>query len=380
MSAMTKRVRLSLALAGATVAVLGCRLAVNELQDVESWLGCDECFRGEREAAARVGKRAVPLLARALREGPSARRRQLIDTRSFLAFRQRPIAGLDSIAYAAVVRANYVASVQERAAVSLADIGGDRALGALDAVLQNANAYRADVVAHVRALRRAAGQARFAFQVSPALVRVGDTVTVRAKTGTPFSGDELAILEDSAFSAPDLVVRREPDAIVFVAVGHPGTHVVSLTSLGPRSITEVFPLTITTLQDRSDRRAFACGSMRCQADSAEPIAVTPAQPYQTFLSLHGPTPLADDADLFRLSPGPARRLTAVLDWNGPANLDLRWLLCSTLQPVGNANGATAQRPERSSVLVPAGACWLLVVTMPNATAEPAFARLRVVSP
>jgi hypothetical protein len=89
----------------------------------------------------------------------------------------------------------------------------------------------------------------------------------------------------------------------------------------------------------------------------------------------------DTLDYFKLPPTSARQVTARLDWAGSANLDLHWRHCVTFAAVGNNDGATANNPEVTSVPIPAGQCWMILVQMISGSSTvPTFARLRLTSP
>ncbi len=360
----------------------GCHLSDQDFGVVEAWLTCDECLEGEREAVAAQGSRLVMLLSTALVDGPSAARRQLLRQKFIAAFPPLGVAGISADTYADSLVANYVAGFQERAAVSLSDIGGSRAMQALDRVLASPGNYRRDVVATVDALRSAMGATPFSGTLRPKVVRFGDTVFLYPPLGQPFTGDEFVTLTGAGFDSTEILLDLRPDQLAFAAVGEEGFHHLRVTSVGNTTRTESATLSIISVADRNDRRMLACTTFACRATNAEPVARA-SMPYQTFLALHRKVPSPDTLDYFRFEPSVDLPVTARLQWPaGSDSLDLTWRRCGVPNAlVGNLDGATpAANPEITSVTVPAGECWLLLVSLSSTSARSVFARLLLRSP
>ena len=356
------------------------RPSQHDRQAVDQWLTCDECINHERDSLRAIGSDGVAMLESAL-VGPSPYRREIMRDKFRQSYPAAPIAALSESQYINGLLANYVASYQKRAALGLASIGGSRARSALDeaSVASTSRGYRNDVVRTIEFARQTLEAIPFPGTVVPVRARFGDTVTLRAHQSEPFTGDELADLADGPFPPTSVFLSRNANELKFVAVGPPGVHTVAVSNVGTTTRTQIAVLTIGTMLDANDRQTLKCTNAHCDVDSAPPIPV-PALPYTTFLSLWRIPPRVDTLDVFRIPPGPARQITAHLDWFGDANLDLGWVRCSTYGAVGGTDGATAGKPENISVLIPAGECWTLTVTMRAGAADRAFAQLRVTSP
>lgn len=364
------------------VFLASCGLEREEYEAIDAWLSCDECIGDERAAVDSIGEDAVPTLARAVKEGPSPGRREIM-RRKFLERYPTPgPGGLSAAAYAAQLEANYVAGYRKRSAIALADIGGNKARDALrDALNDSAGrAYRPDVVRTILTALATTEMSTFGGSVIPSVVAFGDTVTVSEGAGLEWSGDEQIVLEGVPFAPADLIVSRTPASIKFLAVGDVGTYPLGVTSLGPDSVTQIGNVTIRSLVDASDRGKILCPTVACAADSAAAVV---AFPYTVFLSLWTTPPRPDTVDLLQFRPFPPETLTvtARLDWPTSANFDLRWRRCMPFGAVvGNETGATTANPESSTVMIPGGECWVLLVSLRPQHPRPEFARLRLTSP
>jgi hypothetical protein len=349
---------------------------------VDAWLNCDECINGERDSVIAMGDAAVGLLESAL-EGPSAERRNIMEAKFD---RSYPInlgpAAVTKSQYVSRLLENYVASHQKRAALALSGIPGNRSLSALDAAIAASltRSYREDVLRTIRLARQTSAGTPFSGTLSPVRVLFGDTVTLTAAAAQPFTLDERAVIDDGPFPA-DILVSRDAARLRFLAVGSAGAHVVTVTNVGSTSDAQTAAMTIGSWLDPNDRRMLGCENLTCEVAAAQPIPFVllapPSPPYTSFLALWRVPPRTDTLDLFRIQVTDPRSVTADLDWEGAADLDLRWLRCATLAQVGNLNGATGSKPERTTETIPAGDCRILLVTMKSGGADRAIARLRV---
>ena len=345
---------------------------------VEGWLHCDECTDGERAAVRALGEQAVPELARALLDGPPASNREVVRQEAVRAHSRAGVGTLSASEYATQMVSNYVAKYQGRAAVALGDIGTSSARSALDAALQPPHSaqYRADVLQKIKLARTAIGATPFGGRFERRMVQFADTAFLLAPPAQPFATNDVIALDDSA--PAELVLTRQPGRVGFAAVGMAGPHLVSVRRAGT-STTEVTDLTILSNSDATDRAVKGCATLACEV-SASPILPAGAQPVQTFLSLWSSPPHRDSLDIFRFLSPTSHQVTARLEWTGAANLDLLWRTCSNLTPVGNTDGATAAKPEQTTVTIPGTVCWALFVVQKSQLPEPTLASLRVTSP
>ena len=393
--------------------------ARNHFARLENWLVCDECVDGEREYVKDLGRRAVGELASAL-VGPSPQRLALMRAKLGDSYRFAHEPGGNSDAYINPRLANFVATYQKRAAVSLGDIGTDPARQALDQAIRDSTVrrYRSDVIRTIVFVRTNFRAPRFAGRIIPELLSFGDIITVIAPSGQHFTSQDRAALSDSPFSPAEIPFVRLSDTLRFVAVGNAGQHVVFVTDparrAGPATVASV---TITSLLDVTDRSLINCApaDVVCAVASAprlldtiapEPtptLGVNPvcragsgacviriprvtaarlsgSAPITTFLALSRIPPRPDTVDLLKIEPPDTLRVTATLDWRGPANLDLAWRQCSPFIPIPNTTVAKSANVDSSSVVIPARNCWILQVSMGQGGNGPVFARLRLKTP
>lgn len=363
-------------------------LSLEDYGWLERWLTCDECVNGEREIARRMGDRAVGKLDAAL-VAPSPQRTALMrgKLRDSYRFANKP--GADSDAYINPRLENYIATYQKRAAISLGDIGTKPARDAIDRAIRDSAArdYRPDVMRTIRIVRTGVGTPRFGGRITPRHLSYGEIITVTAPPGRHFTAQDSAWIADSPFPRDQIPLGYLGDTLRFFAVGDAGQHVIVVTN-PLKGATAVDSVTITSLMDASDRAVRGCppANTVCAVDSAlplqSPMARAPGRPFAIFLALSRLPPRPDTVDFLRVKPPTNLPLTAVLDWHGPANLDLGWRKCSPFVPApfpASAVGSFASA-ESTSVVIPAGECWILQVSMGPGGNGPAFARLRVRSP
>ena len=372
------------AMVGTVVACSSTALQTPDYDAVDKWLTCEECVDGERAAVVARGSAVVPVLRQTLLYLPPVREQAIVRRQAEQAYATLNPAGVTLQDYVEPVFNNYVALRQVRAAMALADIARPMAVSALDEALSPMTAvqYRADVARTLQFLRTVALSSPFTGAVAPRSVALGDTVVVHARPRFPFTTQAIAALESSPFAASALLLWRNDDSLAFAAAATAGSHAVAIIDSGSSAPASVFTVAIVSQTDRNDRGMRSCTTVVCQVDSAQVISAA-TLPYLAFLSLSRAGVKADTIDFFRIQPAAPLAVTARLDWTGPANLDLRWRTCSTFLPVGNLAGATStNNPEATSVTIPAGQCWVLMLMLgPYAVASPpVFARLRVTIP
>jgi len=358
------------------VALAGCR-EERLLPPIEAWLYCDDCIEGERRAVSALRDGAVPQLARALLDGPPAEKREVV-RQSAVGAHSRAGVGTPSAQYAAEIVDNYVAKYQKRAAVSLGDIRTPRAKGVLDEALQPARRaqYRADVWRTIQSARMAIDATPFGGKFERSIVSFGDTAFLLAPRARPFTISDMVAFDHKIFPPADLFLSRQADRLGFAAVGASGSHLIALRNIR-MGTSEVASFIIRSIADANDRAMENCSDRACEV-SRSPRIPAAAIPYRSFLSLWSTPPQRDSLDMFRFEPSSPLRVNAQLDWNGPGNLDLVWRSCSQFTTVGNGDGATpAKKPEKTSVDIPAGECWLLLVALKSRLPEPTFAQLRL---
>ncbi len=194
---MTSRGRAVLVL---MLGLAGCaRLSTAEKGDIRRWLLCEECTEGELARVVKLGDRAVPALAEALR-GPSdsGRNNMRVQTEAVHARIGLPaIAGQE---YSNHYENNYIATYQLRAIRALTAIATERAHAALVAGLARDTSFRADVRRALGAAAKVAlsvvGDSQHAAVDS--LVRVDPVVLVRdSTTGQGLSKVPVAFRVDS---------------------------------------------------------------------------------------------------------------------------------------------------------------------------------------
>jgi len=183
-----------------------------------------------------------------------------------------------------------------------------------------------------------------------------------------WDGNESLALRGAPFPR-DLVFASGPDSFAFVAAAPPGVYSIALSRLGTSGaeVTQTREIRITRMSYETHA-------------PASPRSFPAGLPARVFLAL-GLAVARDSIENFRFSFPSSTPVTARAEWDGPANIDLRWRSCADPnQTVGNMMGATATRPEITSVTVPGGECWLLqVVLQPPLTENPVI-KLDVTSP
>lgn len=368
MSWGARAVLLLLLLAAALFLRCGCRLDREGQELVRTWLLCDDCADPIRARVAALGDCAVPTLAGALNEGPSAAGRANAEAQFRVLYAQLGPLPASEAEFVASYLAHYVATWQVRAALALGDIGSPRAERALRAALAADSAGTAPLPAEARqAATLALGGTAPAFTGSlrDTAIAALDTVTVR-RGGGVWDGDESVVLLGGPLPT-GLVVGRWPDSLRFVAAAPPGRYLVQVT--GEPTGDAVAPLQVMRF------------SAPPVAEALAPV-VAPGDPLpQAHFRALGPRPRADTVAWLRVSAGPVDRvMTAVADWAGPGDVDLAWYACGTLDPRGSAAGATVGRPERSGVTVPAGSCWSLAVILRAPGSPVTFVRVELLPP
>lgn len=107
-------------------------------EQVKSWLECEECTDGELRRVVSLGDKAVPTLAAALRDGPSAEIRAQLSKDRLATYGKLKGYGpvwMTEEEYVRKYTENAVVLYQVRAAVALGAIGGPEPRRALEEVL-----------------------------------------------------------------------------------------------------------------------------------------------------------------------------------------------------------------------------------------------------
>jgi hypothetical protein len=367
------------------VALVACDgLDQHEWELVDRWLNCDECINGERDSVRLLGERAVPAISERL-AGPTQARQQVVMRQFDDAYNSSGGGGASRAEYVTDLLSAYKATYQKRAALSLADIGGDKAQNALDDAIADTTSrgYRDDVVDLLQFLKVKLGTSPFGGSISPSVVAYGDTVTLTPSSGQPFTGTETFQLEDAPFPDSALVVTSVgplPGQRKLVAAAGAGPRMVVIGNVGSAGTAHAATIMITSILDRNDRAMINCTTFDCSA-AAAPEVTTASLPYGAFLTLWTTRPRSDTSDVFRIIPAVASTITARVDWVGSAPLDLRWRSCVPPFPDTPAGSAASLPNSRQiSASINAGECRLLVVLKSTVTPNPVFARLRISTP
>ena len=211
----------------------------------------------------------------------------------------------------------------------------------------------------IRSLTVVAGT--FAGGITPSAVDPGDTVTLTNAVGGPgFDADtRVSVNGVRAFT---FAVTAGSMKFVVPATGVAGSVLLAMTNMGAGQVAENGTLTsnTTSLADPYDG---------VNDDPATAPAITANGDY--FVIEHGtctdgfPTDPGDDCDdFFKVTNSTAAALTVLvdLDWFTGSDIDILWCKNATCSGPGNVvsgGGATANNPEHSSVIIPAGATWYL---------------------
>jgi hypothetical protein len=356
-------------------------LSREEQLAIQAWLLCDDCVAGERQAVQNLGSRAVPALADALRFGPAPARvenvRRQLDAQ-WTRLRGLPVGRGPWIARHL---ANYLNLYRERAATSLGDIGQAGAADSLQAVLADhatGTALLPQPVLLAVEAALAADLPGFTGSLSDSTVGFLDSVRVTAAPGLVWDGDETVSLRGAPFGDSVQVGPAQPvpggGHLTFRAVGRPGTYAVVVRNqgVGPAGVGTAHRSVLDIVSLRYTTHTPATGPN---------LAALPLGSHVWAFALGTAGP-ADSVDYVRFAPAAPLALTATLQWDTRADLDLRWRPCAAPGVVGNPDGATSAKPERTSVTVPAGACWLLGIHRVGVTSrEPVtIGRLVLTSP
>lgn len=371
-------------------ALVACanELPPGDREVIDRWLHCSECRDGERAAVRALGARAIPALRNALHDGPPAEHRANMRAKFDAVYSSIKVTGtggpdtsaLPRAAYVERGVANYVARYQSRAATSLGDIGGSAAEDALrDAEQAGPDAFSAEVRQSIQLARGRADPGEFEGSVDPRTPGFGDTVIVRPPAFEPFDGDELAAVDGSPVPPTDTKVFGNASQLRFLAVALQGARRLTIQNVGSTTNSEYTELAIRTRVDPNDRAMTGCTNYACEVNRSPRYVAVP-EAVSAFLTLWRTSAGADSVDMVRLDPPSATmHVTARLSWSpSTANLDLRWVDCATNATVGNADGMTGSNPEATTVDVPGGDCWLLLVILSSpSTTTPVIAHLRL---
>ncbi|MEX2177908.1 MAG: hypothetical protein WD801_04300 [Gemmatimonadaceae bacterium] len=285
----------------------------------------------------------------------------------------------DKASFVAFAEQNYVANYQKRAALALRDIGTPRATQALRSALSGS--YRPDVAEVIQYASSTIDTAKFTGTITPSSAVYGDTVVVRPPAYQPFDGNELLAVDTTACDPDDPPVALSATRMTVLIAGQMGARTLTICNVGPTNITQTASFVIRSVDDPNDRRMSACTDLACRISMA-PLLIrgqlTPANPVTAKLSLWKSVSSQDTLDFFKFQPVAATSVTAELEWGSSADLDLRWISC-TGPPTGNTDGATSSRPERTTFVIPAGSCTVLLVHL-KSDAALEHVRLRLTTP
>jgi hypothetical protein len=358
----------------------GKGLKREDLLHLQAWLLCEDCRSGERQAVVALGKKAVPTLSKALRDGPSAARRDNVRRQLASDFALLSGTGVSATAYVDRHLMYYVDNYRSRAAASLGDIRIGGAVDTLSAVLAAHAAGTARLPRQVLLAVHAAYLAdlpRFSGTLSDSGVGFLDTIrVVPGAARLPWDGDEQVSVPGTPFPddlplAPPALNPLGEWSITLIAVGRPGIYplVIQRQGAGPASVTEVGSFNILSFRYPAHAPA-----------NAPPLSGG-VFPKTRFLAL-GDSVSGDTVEYFRFQPVGLLPVTVTADWDTPTNLDLRWSSClAPTIPLGPTDGATSSHQEKTVASIPGGNCWLLGVHL---VGEPspatAVIRLLVTSP
>jgi len=322
--------------------LVSCRLSKAEYETIDAWLLCDECVGHEREAVRAIGGAAIHTLDQAL-VGPSPGRVANKEAQFKQMYRtMSPAPAVPETTYVRELRSNYIAKYQYRAAVSLGDIGGRRALAALQRALDSAavREYRPDVVKAIDVVLALASAPRPSGPVTGLIgtttPRFGDTVRLVRTASQSWTGNETVTLHGSAFADSLLVRRWALDSLAFLAIGSLGDYAVALAWFGQPAGRQVIPLQIVPPGYGSHTSATA------PLITADSVGVT------RYMLL--PTRPGDTTDFFRLEPTESLTVTAAVTSSGVTPATLRWYTCAPLSllttPTATVNVIGAVVDER----------------------------------
>lgn len=306
--------------------LVGCRPSDREYATLDAWLLCDDCSNGERAAVQAIGSRLTRTLDQAVR-GPTPGRVANKVAQFTQAYASLPSPAVTESAYVATARSNYIARYQQRAALSLGDIGTRRAVQALERAADSAvtREYRDDVVDVIETVLALVRTGPFGGAISPALVRFGDTVIVRRGSGPGWNGNENVLLRGAPIADSVIVTRWGTDSLSFVVAASMGDRAVSITGLGASEDTESVLLHVVAPGYRSHTPASA--------------PVVTAEPFPQVHYLELPSRFGDSTDFFRFEPPTALMVTAHVA--GRSGVSLRWFNCSATLFMPGASGSIA---------------------------------------
>ncbi len=191
---MSLRTMRRLLVVGVCLTCAGC-LSDDERRTINGWLTCEECKAGERQAAVDVGWKAVPRLAGALQEGPSAQRLENMNRQITAAWRRLSSPRLSLQKTRDYYLDNYQAVYHARAALALGDLGRTGNIGAKRARRELRDALRRDSVE-----RAATGTGIYREDV---VLVIGGAL---ADTMTVLKGDAQEALPGTAVFVPPTVL------------------------------------------------------------------------------------------------------------------------------------------------------------------------------
>lgn len=326
---------------------------------VERWLTCIECIDGEREAVRQLGGDVVPRLTHAV-YGPTAPEMAGIEQRARGAYARIGGAAVPESVYVGRAVSNFRAVYQQRAALSLGDIGTAEALQAIedaiafDSIARDTSAsglgfYRPRVRQLLHNSLALARHAPFGGAITPSPIGFGDTIVVRRDSSLGLGGASVE-LPGAPFGDRLGIRAWGDDSVALIAGVRSGEYALLVEPPPAAGRSAAVPLHV---------RSFSYATH----DAVTAPNVTDLDfPQVRFLAL-GTAGVEDTIDYFRFEARDTLTLRVVADWRDPGELDLRWFRCPQrgLPPVLLPVVPPDRRPEESSVVIPGGSCAMLAV-------------------
>ena len=349
------------------VACAGC-LSEEQRQTINDWLTCEECNAGQRQAAVGVGGKAVPRLAGALHEGPSAQRLLNMERKITAGWRRLTSPRLTLLETLDLYVDNYKAAYQARAALALGDIGRSGGRGArrarselreamrrdsTDRALGGTGIYRDDVVGWIGGalagtITLADGDGGEGLPDAP--VATAPTVVLMDAGGEPVRG--APVVFNVASGGGSLVDPEQlTDATGRASVGDwilgPALGANTLTATTPELTPVTFtataePPTITSLVPPSGQvgtRVRVLGRLL-----ADPIAMTEVTLNGANVDLFVVSAHRDSVIILMPLAGPAGTHTLVVQVEGTASAGTGWQQVGTQEAGDPANDNMVTAP------------------------------------
>ncbi|UCF18617.1 MAG: hypothetical protein JSU87_11790, partial [Gemmatimonadota bacterium] len=205
---------------------------------------------------------------------------------------------------------------------------------------------------------------KFGGTLSTTSLEFGATLIVEPASSLPWDNDEgvrIAGLESS------WIAESSVDRISFI---------VPRLEVGPTELRVYFqgPDQVTEYADVEVASTFTPVGTDEYANGPE-ISNGPF-PMEYFIELSN----EDPDHVLTIAPAADLDLTVTLQWMTGADLDILWRNADFTEYVGNFGGATAAKPEQTSVTVPGGETWRLWFNKWDSSAPPTLALVTIQSP